>query len=258
MSRLLGLNCVTVVRGGRTVLNDVSLSVAAGDRVALVGANGCGKTTLLRTLVGLEKPVRGNVFAFGSERTTEASFREVRTKAGFLFQDPDDQLFCATVIDDIAFGPLNLGMSQAAATTRAKDTLAQLDLASLADRITHRLSGGEKRLVSLASVLAMRPEVLLLDEPTNALDEAHLARLTEILNSLPIAMVIVSHDRSFIEKLATRAVSLREGSLVAAEIHRHVHMHDHVHIHAPEHADQDHDHIALRDTAQPSRLKKMH
>jgi cobalt/nickel transport system ATP-binding protein len=182
----------------------------------------------------------------------------VRTKAGFLFQDPDDQLFCATVIDDVAFGPLNLGMSQAAATATAKDTLAQLDLVSLADRITHRLSGGEKRLVSLASVLAMRPEVLLLDEPTNALDETHLARLTEILNSLPIAMVIVSHDRSFIERLATRAVSLREGSLVAAEIHRHLHIHDHVHIHAPGHEHQDNDHIASHDTVQHSRLKKMH
>jgi cobalt/nickel transport system ATP-binding protein len=238
------------------VLNNVSFSVAAGERVALVGANGCGKTTLLRTLIGLERPAQGNVFAFGTERTTEASFREVRTKAGFLFQDPDDQLFCATVIDDVAFGPLNLGMSQAAATSRAKETLAQLDLVGLADRITHRLSGGEKRLVSLASVLAMKPDVLLLDEPTNGLDEVRLARLIEILSSLPIAMVIVSHDRTFIEKLATRAVSLRGGSLVDAEIHRHPHTHDHVHIHAPGHEHDDH--IASHAAAQHSRPKKIH
>jgi cobalt/nickel transport system ATP-binding protein len=240
MMPLLGLNDVTVVRGARTVLNNASFSVAAGERLALVGANGCGKTTLLRTLVGLERPIKGSVFAFGSERTTEASFREVRTRAGFLFQDPDDQLFCATVIDDVAFGPLNLGISQAAATARAKDTLAQFDLAHLSHRITHRLSGGEKRLVSLATVLAMKPDVLLLDEPTNALDEAYLTRLTEILSSLSTTMVIVSHDRSFIEKLATRAASLRDGSLANAEIHRHPHIHDHAHIHAPGHEHDDH------------------
>ncbi|HVU22465.1 MAG TPA: ABC transporter ATP-binding protein [Rhizomicrobium sp.] len=219
-------------------------------RIALVGANGCGKTTLLRTLVGLERPAQGAVFAFGSVRTTEASFREVRAKTGFLFQDPDDQLFCATVIDDVAFGPLNLGMSQAAATARAKDTLAQLELIDLAHRVTHRLSSGEKRLVSLASVLAMKPDVLLLDEPTNALDEVHLASLTEILISLPIAMVIVSHDRNFIEKLAARAVSLYGGNLVDAEIHRHPH------IHAPGH--EHHDHIGSYEVTQQTRLKKVH
>jgi cobalt/nickel transport system ATP-binding protein len=256
MNRLLELNCVTVVRGGQTVLDNVSLSVATGERIALVGANGCGKTTLLRTLVGLEKPANGAVFAFGTERTTEASFREVRTKVGFLFQDPDDQLFCATVIDDVAFGPLNLGMSQADATARAKDTLVQLDLVGLADRVTHRLSGGEKRLVSLATVLAMEPDILLLDEPTNALDEVHLARLTEILSSLAIAMVIVSHDRNFLEKLATRAVCLRGGNLVHAEIHRHPHIHDHVHIHAPGY--EHHEHIRSHEDSQRWRLKKAH
>src|SRR5262249_17972259 len=159
-------------------------------------------TTLLRTLVGLEKPTSGTVYAFGETRSTEKSFREVRAKAGFLFQDPEDQLFCATVLDDVAFGPLNLGKSQSDANAIARRTLNELDLGHLADRITHRLSGGEKRLVSLAAVLAMQPQVLLLDEPTNALDEEHLERLQEILLSLPTAMVIVSHDKYFLGRLA--------------------------------------------------------
>jgi cobalt/nickel transport system ATP-binding protein len=231
MSRLLALENVTVARGDRMVLNDISMSLSANERLALVGANGTGKTTLLRTLVGLEKPAQGTVYAFGEPRSTEKSFREVRAKAGFLFQDPEDQLFCATVLDDVAFGPLNLGKSQAAANAIARDTLEELGLASLANRITHHLSGGEKRLVSLAAVLAMQPQVLLLDEPTNALDEEHLERLQTILLSLSTAMVIVSHDKYFLGRLATGVVVLRDGRLSPGHVHRHRQVHDDIHIH---------------------------
>jgi len=232
LTPLFELDAVTVERARRVVLDRVSLTLAPGERLALVGANGAGKTTLLRTLVGLEPVRSGRVVAFGAERRVEKDFREVRTFAGYLFQDPDDQLFSPTVIEDVAFGPLNLGLTQPQAVARAEATLDRLGLAHLARRITHRLSGGEKRLVSLATVLAMEPRALLLDEPTNALDEAHLARLTEILAGLDMAMVIVSHDRLFLEKLATRAVLLQEGRVVPASLHRHVHVHDHIHIHA--------------------------
>lgn len=239
MTALFDLDGVRVTRAGRGVLDGASLTLAAGERLALVGANGAGKTTLLRTLVGLETIAGGRLIAFGAERKTEKDFREVRTLAGFLFQDPDDQLFAPTVIEDVAFGPLNLGLTQAAARERAETTLDRLGLSHLAGRITHRLSGGEKRLVALAGVLAMEPRVLLLDEPTNALDETHLGRLTEILLALDVAMVIVSHDRHFLEHLATRAVILKDGRVAAASIHRHPHVHDHVHIHA---LDPDHGH----------------
>jgi cobalt/nickel transport system ATP-binding protein len=138
------------------------------------------------------------------------------------------------VLDDVAFGPLNLGLSEKAAEAKARATLEHLGLAELAGRVTHRLSGGEKRLVSLAAVLAMDPEVLLLDEPTNALDETHFGRLTDLLSSLSATMVIVSHDRHFLERLATRAVVLKDGGLSAGTIHRHPHVHDHVHIHGDE------------------------
>jgi cobalt/nickel transport system ATP-binding protein len=231
---LFDLDAVTVARAGRAVLDGVSLTLMPGERLALAGANGAGKTTLLRTLVGLERPSAGRITAFGAERRTEADFHAVRARAGLLFQDPDDQLFSPTVIEDVAFGPLNLGLTPAEAEARAAETLARFGLGHLAARITHHLSGGEKRLVSLAAVLAMRPEVLLLDEPTNALDAAHAAHLTDMLAGLDVAMVIVSHDFALLERLATRAVLLKAGRLVKASLHRHLHVHDHIHIHEVE------------------------
>ncbi|MCE1237264.1 MAG: energy-coupling factor ABC transporter ATP-binding protein [Hyphomicrobiales bacterium] len=229
---LFDLADVSVDRAGRRVLDRVSLRLDPGERLALVGPNGAGKTTLLRALVGLETPSAGRLVAFGRERRVEKDFREVRARAGFLFQDADDQLFSPTVIEDVAFGPLNLGLSAKEAVARAEETLERLGLAALARRITHRLSGGEKRLVALAGVLAMRPEALLLDEPTNALDAERFARLEAILADLPLAMVIVSHDHRFLERLAHRVVLLTEGRLVPAAFHRHPHVHDHVHVHA--------------------------
>jgi cobalt/nickel transport system ATP-binding protein len=231
MSPLLALDDVTVTRSGRTVLDRVSLTLHAGERLALIGSNGAGKTTLLRTLVGLQLPQSGKVMAFGQVRRGERDFYEVRTRAAYLFQDPDDQLFCPTVLEDVAFGPLNLGLAREEASAKARSALARLGLGALAERVTHRLSGGEKRLVSLAAVLAMDPEVILLDEPTNGLDEEHLGRLTGLLSLLPTTMVIVSHDRELLERLATRAVVLKGGKLNPATIHRHPHVHDHIHIH---------------------------
>ncbi len=239
MTALLDLQGISVRRGGRLVLDRVDLRLDGGERLALAGANGAGKTTLLRAIVGLEAPEAGGITAFGRARHSEEDFRELRQRVGFLFQDSDDQLFAPTVIEDVAFGPLNLGLAPREATARAEATLERLALSHLARRITHRLSGGEKRLVSLAGVLAMEPRALLLDEPTNALDETHLARLSEILASLDVAMVIVSHDRHFLEHHATRAVALKDGRLAPAALHRHVHVHDHVHIHG---VDDEHEH----------------
>ena len=239
MTPLLALDRVTVRRGDRVVLDGVSLVLDPGERLALLGANGAGKTTLLRTLVGLETPVAGAVYAFGAVRKGERDFRAVRAKAGYLFQDPDDQLFSPTVIDDVAFGPLNLGLGEREAKAVAEATLARLGLAHLAERVTHRLSGGEKRFVSLAAVLAMSPDVLLLDEPGNGLDETHAARLLDLLASLPTAMIIVSHDRAVLSRLATRAMLLKDGRLADALMHRHPHTVDGPHIHG---LDDDHRH----------------
>ena len=197
------------------VLDGLDLELRAGQRMALVGPNGSGKTTLLHLIVGLLRPTAGTVEAFGSPRVTESDFFEVRARAGLLFQDPEDQLFCPTVAEDVAFGPLNLGHSQAEAEALVTETLEGLGLAGYEDRITYKLSGGEMRLVSLATVLAMRPDVLLLDEPTAGLDEDAVRRLTDVLHGLEQAMVVVSHDRAFREALAEETRVLRDGRLHA-------------------------------------------
>lgn len=222
---------LTLIRDGRAVLDQLDLTLSPGERLAIAGANGAGKSTLLRCLVGLERPTGGRITAFGRDRAREADFHEVRLRAGLLFQDADDQLFAPTVLEDVAFGPLNRGLMPEEATARARRVLADLDLAHLADRITHRLSGGEKRLAALAGVLALDPDVLLLDEPTNALDDRARGHLLAILAALPAAMILVSHDADFLDRLATRAVILAEGRLVPATMHRHDHVHSHVHIH---------------------------
>lgn len=200
----------------RPVLAGADFTLRQGERVALTGPNGGGKTTLLHLMVGLIKPTSGRIVAFGQERRTERDFIAVRPRAGLLFQDAEDQLFCPTVAEDVAFGPLNQGKSRAEAAQITHHTLAQLGLAGFEDRITFKLSGGQKRLVALAAVLAMQPDVLLLDEPTNALDGETRDRLTTILAGLPQAMVIISHDEDFLSRAATRRVRLDQGRLLDA------------------------------------------
>ena len=217
MSPLLSLRDVHYAFApSRPVLRGAELDVAPGERIGLEGANGSGKTTLLHLLVGLLRPQRGGVLAFGAPRRTEADFRPVRARVGLLFQDPDDQLFAPTVAEDVAFGPLNLGRTREQAAAIVARVLARLGLEGYGQRVTWHLSGGEKRLVSLAGVLAMEPEVLLLDEPTNALDPQATARLLDMLDGLPQAMLVVSHDHAVVERLATRRLRLEEGRLLDA------------------------------------------
>jgi cobalt/nickel transport system ATP-binding protein len=227
----VALEDAQVLRDGRRVLDGASLRLGPEERLAIVGPNGAGKTTLLRTLVGLERPARGRVALFGADCGREADFRAARRRIGFLFQDSDDQLFCPSVLEDVAFGPLNLGATPAEARRVALAALDGLGLAPLAERFTHRLSGGEKRLVCLAGLFAMRPEVLLLDEPTNGVDAAFGRRLRDALLGFPGAMILVSHDDRFVAEIATRALALRDGRLHAAQIHDHPHLHAHPHIH---------------------------
>jgi len=201
----------------RPVLSDCSFRLDRGERVGLVGPNGSGKTTLLALIVGLIRPAAGRIEVFGKVRSEESDFHEVRCRAGLLFQDSEDQLFCPTVAEDVAFGPFNQGKPRAEVRRIVQRTLDGLGLTGYANRITYRLSGGEKRLVALATVLAMEPEVLLLDEPTAGLDENAVRRVTEILAGLPQAMVLVSHDHPFLHQMSTRLVRLREGRLEAVE-----------------------------------------
>lgn len=214
MSALLELDDIHFGYPGHApVLRGVSLRIAAGERVAVVGANGTGKSTLLRIALGLIRPKHGSVRAFGQPCLREADFVDVRRRVGLVFQDPDDQLFCPTVAEDIAFGPLNLGHTRAEALRMVDEVLDQLALGHLRDRVTHHLSGGEKRLVTLATVLVMRPDVLMLDEPTNALDPENEERLLSILLALPQAILLVSHDPAFRARLVQRELRLVDGQL---------------------------------------------
>ena len=197
------------------VLAGANFQLFPGERVALTGANGAGKTTFLHLLVGLLKLRQGEIVAFGQSRKSEADFVEVRARAGLLFQDPDDQLFCPTVLEDVIFGPLNLGKSRKEALAIARDTLSKLGMSNFESRVTHQLSGGEKRMITLAAVLSMQPDALLLDEPNNALDDQAKARLIKTLQRLPQAMIIISHEQDFLQQLATRWVRLEEGKLIS-------------------------------------------
>jgi cobalt/nickel transport system ATP-binding protein len=215
--------------GGPLVLNDLDFHLHVGDRIGLVAPNGSGKTTLFHIIMGLLKPLSGTIEAFGEARETEADFVEVRRRIGLLFQDADDQLFSPTVLEDVAFGPLNLGKSREEAATVARNTLDFLGLNGFEDRVTYKLSGGEKRLVSLATVLAMEPEVLLLDEPSSGLDSSTKDKLIDILNGLDLSFVLISHEFDFLSK-TTGHIYTMDGGRICFDRELDIHTHEHAHL----------------------------
>jgi cobalt/nickel transport system ATP-binding protein len=200
--------------GEKPLFDKLDFSLFPGQRAALLGGNGAGKTTLLRLIMGLARPAGGTITVFGAPCRAEKDFAAVRTRMGFVFQDADDQLFCPTVAEDVAFGPLNLGLTRGAARRRAGETLAALGLEGFENRVSYRLSGGEKKLVALATVLAMKPQLLLLDEPTAGLSEETAARIAGILLHSGLPCLIASHDRAFLARTATRTLRIRDGRVV--------------------------------------------
>ena len=216
--------------GGPPVLKQLDFQFYRGDRLGLIAPNGSGKTTLLHIIMGLLKPVSGQLEIFDKPVKEEKDFYEARQRIGLLFQDADDQLFSPTVLEDVAFGPLNLGKSKNEAIDIARRTLNFLGLNGFEDRITFKLSGGEKRLVSLATVLAMEPEILLLDEPINGLDTKTKAKLSEILAGIDLSYILISHDFDFLAKTADAVYTMADGKiLLDKEIHLHEHTHAHEH-----------------------------
>jgi cobalt/nickel transport system ATP-binding protein len=204
-------------------LDGVSLDVVAGEKLALLGANGCGKSTLLKVLDGLVFPA-GTVHAFG-EQVTEDSMEDeqfstgFRSRVGFVFQNSDAQVFSPTVREEVAFGCLQLGMTQDETLARVDDVLAMLDIGGLADRAPFQLSGGQKKRVAIASVLVMNPEVLLFDEPTAALDprtQHWLAELLVELNRAGKTIVLATHDLDVLEFVADRALVFSEEHRIVA------------------------------------------
>ncbi len=221
----------------KKVLDHLNLEIGPRDRIGMVAPNGSGKTTLLHTIMGLCRPESGTIRIFGRQVSHEKDFLKVRAKIGLLFQDSDDQLFCPTVLEDVTFGPLNLGCTRSQSIEKAEKILENLGIIHLEDRVTHRLSGGQKRLVALAAVLAMEPEVLLLDEPTAGLDNQVKDKLVNIMNSLDIPYFVISHEFDFVNAVTDRIFSMENGKILTDDeihIHRHEHMHRlglHPHVH---------------------------
>jgi len=213
--------------GSPAILDNIHFHMG-DERIGLIGANGSGKTTLLQIIVGLLTPEKGQICFKGKEITGEKGYRDLRKQVGFLFQNSDDQLFSPTVLEDVAFGPLNMGLSAQEARQISVRTLERLGLSGFENRITHMLSGGEKKLVALASILAMRPRLLLLDEPTNDLDPETRARLINILHSLKKPSIIISHDWDFLDQTTDILYNLENGRLSRCE-EGHIHTHRHIH-----------------------------
>lgn len=221
--------CFSYTDRQRKVLDHVSFKLKKGEKAGLIGSNGSGKTTLLHIIMGLVPISSGNMRVFGNTVKSGKDFDAVRQKIGLLFQNADDQLFSPTVLEDVAFGPLNLGKTPQQAREMSEKTLAELNLKGFENRVTHKLSGGEKKLVSLATVLVMSPEVLLLDEPTTGLDESTRERIIAVLNKLDISCVIVSHEYDFLARTTRVIYSMKEGRIEyngdSAALHTHYHSH---------------------------------
>jgi cobalt/nickel transport system ATP-binding protein len=202
---------------GTEALRGASFRIARGECVALLGPNGSGKSTLLLHLNGIlpEHSAADGAVKILGEAVTRQNLETVRRQVGLVFQDPDDQLFCPTVQEDVAFGPQQLGLSDAEGALRVQSALAQVGLADFGRRATHHLSHGEKRRVCLAGVLACESQILVLDEPTSDLDPRGRREFKALLRQIPATKLIATHDLELVVELCSRAIVLDRGSVVA-------------------------------------------
>ena len=199
---------------GHHALFAVDLSVLPGERVALLGPNGAGKTTLILHLNGVIAAQTGSVRVMGME-VEKRHLQEIRKRVGLVFQDPDDQLFMSSVREDVAFGPANLGFRGEDRDARVAGALAAVGMEAHADRPPHHLSFGQRRRVAVATVLSMEPDILVLDEPTSNLDPAGRRELTEVLDELPLTILMATHDLPYAAQMCERAIVMDEGAIVA-------------------------------------------
>lgn len=195
------------------VLDNVSFELHAGDRIGITGKNGSGKSTLLHIGAGLLRPPAGEVLYNGVACVAEQDFVQARKQLGYLLQKSADQLFCTTVLEDVAFGPYNLGLTMEEAEAKAWTVLRDLSLEHLADRNGQRLSGGEQKMAALASILVMDVAFLFLDEPTSSLDPSTRERLPDILSRYGLPAVVISHSSNFLQTVCTRFLTLENGKL---------------------------------------------
>lgn len=197
----------------RSILEHISFKIDEGEAVGLIGANGAGKSTLMKILLGLLK-AEGTVTVDGKE-VCEKNLKEIRKTLGFVFQNSDNQMFMPTVVEDITFGLVNYGIRKDEAEVKADKILESLNIKDLKSRHNHTLSGGEKRMAAIATVLAMEPKVLLMDEPTSTLDPYNRRQVINIVNALPQTKVITSHDLDMILDTCSRVILLSDGKIIA-------------------------------------------
>jgi len=195
-------------------IEDMNLEVPRGETWALIGPNGAGKSTLLLLLDGLLRPLSGRIEVFGQELGNNGSVDSIRKRMGIVFQNADDQVFCPTVFEDVVFGPLNHGFSSDEAHDLAHEALSKVGLDGYEDRVPQHLSGGEKRRVAIATVLAMRPELILYDEPTTGLDPKGREELIEILGQTRCTQIIATHDFEMVLKVCDRVALVSRGKCV--------------------------------------------
>lgn len=198
---------------GLQALDGVSLNIDPGERVALVGPNGAGKSTLMLHLNGILRG-EGEVRVCG-ELMTDETLSKARSSVGLVFQDPEDQLFSTTVFEDVAFGPMYMGLPEEEVRQRVEEALSAVGMVGFEDRVPHHLSSGEKKRVAIATVLAMQPEILVLDEPTSGLDPRSRRGLIRLLQGLPQTMLVATHDMRLVAELLPRTVVMDRGKVVA-------------------------------------------
>ncbi len=197
----------------RQILKGLNLQVKKGEKIIILGSNGAGKTTLIESIMGFVKPDKGSIFFIGKELKTEEDFKCLRRRIGYVFQNPEDQLFSPTVEEELAFAPINLGISSEKTEELIEQTLKLFKIEHLRHRNIHDLSGGEKRLVSIACVLTMNPEALILDEPSAYLDDENVRLVAQFLNETEKTVIVTTHDKEFVKLLGWKTYLLKNGVL---------------------------------------------
>ncbi|MCL2159551.1 MAG: energy-coupling factor ABC transporter ATP-binding protein [Oscillospiraceae bacterium] len=212
---MLRLQNVTVIYPDKTkAIDNLSLGLCEGENIALIGENGAGKTSLLLAIVGILE-LSGGTVETGETKLSKKTAGEIQKQIGMVFQNPDDQLFMPLIYDDVAFGCRNLGLPEPQIRSRVEETLGQLGIGHLCNRSCLKLSGGEKRMAAIATVLVMEPSVLMFDEPTAYLDPKAKRALAKTLNKLPHPKIIATHDMAFAADVCNRVVILQNGRIVA-------------------------------------------
>ncbi|MEO0190961.1 MAG: ABC transporter ATP-binding protein, partial [candidate division WOR-3 bacterium] len=212
---LIRLTGITFGYNGKPLLFDsLDFFLPENCRIGIIGPNGCGKTTLLNIIMGFVKPISGVIEIFGAEMKGEKDFQKARRLIGFLFQNSDDQLFCPSVKEEVAFGPLNYRLPKEEVERRVKKSLELVGLEKFEAMAPYRLSEGEKKKLAIATILAMQPKILLLDEPTNGLDEEGVKRVINILNSKKFTYAIISQDINFLKQTTEKIYTIENGRLV--------------------------------------------